>query len=316
MTQKYSSTREGFVSGLMRLAESDPRYLLVCADSVKAARATRFAEAYPERIFDLGIAEQNAVAFSAGLAACGYRPFVNTYAGFITMRACEQLRTFVAYPELNVKFVGLNGGLYGGEREGVTHQFFEDLGILRSIPKVTIVVPADGSQVEKATIALADCEGPAYLRAGSGREPVVFNESYGFEIGKARIIDDRGSDVALFSNGPILRRVLEAAERLYKQGIGATVVEVHTLRPIDVVTITAALYKTGAAVTVEDHNINCALGSAVAEVSAENVPVPLVRIGLLDTYPVSGEAEALLDYFEMGITDIVAASKKVLKKKG
>jgi transketolase len=299
----------------MRLAENDPRYLLVCADSVKAARATRFVEAYPERVFDMGIAEQNAVAFAAGLAACGYRPFVNTYAGFITMRACEQLRTFVAYPKLNVKFVGLNGGIYGGEREGVTHQFFEDLGILRSIPEVTIVVPADGLQVEKATVALADCEGPAYIRAGSGREPAVLDESYGFKVGEARVLDERGSDVALFGNGPLLRRVLEAAELLDKQGIGATVVEVHTLRPLDVETIGATLRNAGAAVTIEDHNINGALGSAIAEASVENFPVPLQRVGLLDLFPESGEAEAVLDYFNMGVEDIVAAAKKVIARK-
>jgi transketolase len=315
MSGKTAGTREGFISGLMTLAKDDPRYLLVCADSLKAARATRFAEAYPERIFDVGIAEQNAVAFAAGLAACGYKPFVNTYAVFITMRACEQLRTFVAYPKLDVKFVGLNGGLYGGEREGVTHQSFEDLGIVRSIPEVGIVVPADGPQVEKATVALAGYDGPAYLRAGSGREPVVLDESFGFELGRARVIEDRGSDVALFANGPILRRVLEAAERLGKEGIGAIVVEIHTLRPLDVPAIIDVLRKTGAAVTVEDHNINGALGSAVAEASAEHFPVPLVRVGLLDVFPESGEAEALLDYFKMGVVDIVAAAKEVLRKR-
>lgn len=314
MSGNFTGTREGFISGLMTLAQNDSRYLLVCADSLKAARATRFAEAYPERIFDVGIAEQNAVAFAAGLAASGYKPFVNTYAGFITMRACEQVRTFVAYPKLNVKFVGLNGGLYGGEREGVTHQFFEDLGIMRSIPEVGIVVPADGPQVEKATVALADYNGPAYLRAGSGREQVVLDDSFGFELGKARVIEDRGSDVALFANGPILRRVLKAAECLGKEGIGAIVVEIHTLKPLDIPAIINVLRKTGAAVTIEDHNINGALGSTVAEVSAENFPVPLVRVGLLDIFPESGEAEALLDHYKMGVADIVATAKEVLKK--
>lgn len=312
---EIASTREAFAEGLMDLASEDPRVVLVCADSLKAVRATAFAEKYPERFFDVGIAEQHAVAFAAGLATCGLKPFVGTYAGFITMRACEQLRTFVAYPHLDVKFVGLNGGIYGGEREGVTHQFFEDLGIMRSIPETEVVVPADAGQVRKATKAIALREGPVYLRVGSGRESVIFDESMGFEFGKARIIEDRGSDAAIFVCGPILKRVLQAAEILADKGIRITIVEVHTLKPIDTETISDVLQQTGAAVSVEDHNIIGGLGSAIAEVIAENVPVPLVRIGLQDVFPISGEAEALLDYFGMGVKDIVEAVKKAIMKK-
>lgn len=310
-----ANTREAFVSALMELAAEDPKVLLVCADSLKAIRGTGFAQKYPERFFDVGIAEQNAVGFAAGLASCGFLPFFSTYAGFITMRACEQVRTFVAYPQLNVKFVGLNGGIHGGEREGVTHQFFEDLGIMRTIPGIEVLVPADAGQVRKATKAMARRAGPTYLRVGSGREPVIFDEAFPFELGKARVIVDYGSEASLFSNGPILQRVLRAAEDLARQGLKTTVVEVHTLKPLDVQTISGILRRTGAAVTVEDHNIIGGLGSAIAEVIAENTPGPLVRVGLKDCFPESGEAEALLDGYGMGVTDIMRAVREAVAKR-
>lgn len=309
-TQQMASTRSAFVEELMELAAEDSRIALVCADSLKAARATPFAERYPDRLFDVGICEQHAMGFAAGLAACGVKPFFNTYAGFITMRACEQLRTFVAYPRLNVKVVGLNGGIYGGEREGVTHQFFEDLGIVRSIPGIEIVVPADAGQTRKATKALAAREGPAYLRIGSGREPVIFDDAMPFEFGKARIIQEYGTDAVLFTNGPILYRVLQAAKDLEAAGVKVMVVEVHTLKPLDVETITTVLQCAKLAVTIEDHNIIGALGSAVAEVIAEHAPAHLVRIGLQDIFPISGAAEEVLDYFGMGVHDMVEIVKK------
>jgi len=193
--------------------------------------------------------------------------------------------------------------------------FVQDLGILRAIPGITVVVPADAGQVSEAVKAVAYTEGPAYVRIGSGRDPVVFEEPMGFELGKARVVQSGGSDVALFGNGSILPRVFEAAAELSKKGFKATVVEVHTLKPLDVETITSVLSKTGAAVTVEDHNIIGGLGSAIAETSAEEMPVPLVRIGLRDTYPRSGQPEELLDYYQMGVSDIVAAAQKVIDKK-
>jgi transketolase len=310
-----ASSREAFTAGMLDLAAQDRRIVLVAADSVKALRATPFEERYPERLFDVGIAEQNAVALAAGLATCGLIPYVATYAGFITMRACEQMRTFVAYPHLNVKLVGLNGGIFCGEREGVTHQFFEDLGIVRSIPGITVVVPADAGQVRKATRAIAQVDGPTYLRIGSGREPVVFDDNMPFEFGKARILTEKGHDLAIFTNGFIVSRVLAAANHLEQQGVKVTVVEVHTLKPLDVDFIVEVLEKTGGAVTVEDHNVIGGLGSAIAEVIADNIPVPLVRIGLQDTFPESGEAEALLDCYGMDINGIAAAVHAALTKK-
>jgi len=313
---KYASTRVAFIESLAELAERHQKVALVCSDSAKVVRADEFKARFPERFIDVGIAEQNAVACAAGMASCGLIPFVATYAGFITMRACEQVRTFVAYPKLNVKLVGANGGIGAGEREGVTHQFFEDLGILRTIPGITIVVPADASQVGKAIKAVAEIPGPAYVRIGSGRDPVVFDTDLPFELGKIRILRAGGDDVAIFVNGHTIPRALTAAERLQDSGIKATVVEVHTLKPLDTEGITALLQQTGAAVTVEDHNIIGGLGSAVAEVIAERAPVPLARVGLGDRFPESGEAEQLMDAYGLSVTDIVEACRSVYARKG
>ncbi|HTY86533.1 MAG TPA: transketolase C-terminal domain-containing protein [Candidatus Acidoferrum sp.] len=312
---KIASTREAFIAGLLDVAPDDPKICLVFADSLKAARATPFTEKYPDRWFDVGICEQNAVAFSAGLASTGLKPFFNTYAGFITMRACEQVRSFVAYPHLNVKLVGLNGGIYGGEREGVTHMVFEEFGILRSIAGMDIVVPADAGQVRKATRALAQREGPGYMRLGSGREPVIFDDAMPFDFGKARVLREYGTDAAIFAVGPILKRAILAAETLAKEGIKTTLVEVHTLKPLDQDTIAEVLRKTRAAVTLEDHNIHGGLGSAVAEVIAEREPATLIRLGLRDVFAESGDAELLFDHFGMGAPHVCKAVKQLVARK-
>ena len=309
---KIASTREAFIAGLMDVAANDPKICLVSADSLKAARAAPFVAKYPERCFEVGICEQNAVAFSAGLASTGLKPFFNTYAGFIIMRACEQVRSFVAYPHLNVKLVGLNGGIYGGEREGVTHMVFEEFGILRSIAGMEIVVPADAGQARKATRALAQREGPAYMRLGSGREPVIFDDSMDFEFGKARVLREYGTDAAIFAVGPILKRAILAAETLAREGIKTTLVEVHTLKPLDTDTIAGVLRRTRAAVTLEDHNINGGLGSAVAEVIAEREPATLIRLGLQDVFAESGDAELLFDHFGMGVPHVCEAVKQLV----
>ncbi len=311
---KIGNTRIAFTQSLMEIAEDDPKTVLVCADSVLVIRGNPYVDKYPDRFFDFGIAEQNAVNCAAGMAICGLIPFVATYAGFITMRACEQVRTFVAYPGLNVKFVGANGGISAGEREGVTHQFFEDIGIMRTIPGITIVVPADPSQVIQATKAIHKIYGPAYLRIGSGRDPVV-DIDIPFELGKVRILKENGYDVALFTNGFVINRVLKAADVLKQEGINAIVIDVHTLKPLDTEAIIKILQRTGAAVTVEDHNIIGGLGSAIVELSAEKLPAPIIRIGLKDTYPRSGAPDPLLDYYEIGVADIVKAAKKVMQKR-
>lgn len=312
---KKESTRVGFMQGLDFLAEKDERIMLVCADSLLAMRATDFVERFPDRYVEVGIAEQNAAATAAGLALDGLIPYFATYAGFITMRACEQLRSFIAYPNLNVKLAGVNGGIAGGEREGVTHQFFEDIGILRTFANFTIIAPADANQAKKAAIAAAAIPGPVYLRLGSGRDPVVFENDQPFVPGKINIMQEKGHDIALFGFGALLPRLREAAAVLESKGIGVTLVEVHTIKPIDVAGITAVLQKCGAAITAEDHTIIGGLGSAVMEVAAENCPVPISRIGLRDTFPGSGMPDDLLDYYKMSVADMVKSAEETIARK-
>ena len=314
---RLESTRLAFLETLTEIMEADPKTVVVFADSVKVFRATpEFLQRFRGRVFDVGIAEQNIVATAAGLATCGLTAFVATYAGFITMRACEQVRTFVGYPGLNVKFIGANAGIFGGEREGVTHQFFEDLAIVRSIPGVTVVVPADAAAVRQATRAIAKVTGPAYLRIGSGRDPVVVDPPRPFELGKIRRLDDHGRDFAIFANGYLLRRSLDAAAHLKAQGLCGRVVEVHTLRPLDVEGIARVLAESPAAVSVEDHQVNGALGSAVAEVAAERGAGRLIRLGLQDVFPESGDAFGLLDRYGLGVKDIVHAVERVVRDAG
>jgi len=303
------------MQGMETLAEKDERIMLVCADSLLAMRATNFVEKFPDRYVEVGIAEQNAAATSAGLALEGLIPFFATYAGFITMRACEQIRTFIAYPNLNVKMAGVNGGIAAGEREGVTHQFFEDIGILRTIANITILVPADADQARQAAIAAASIPGPVYIRLGSGRDPVVFEEGTPFIPGKINILQQKGTDIALFGNGVLLPRLFEAAEILKKKGISVTLVEVHTVKPLDVEGVVEVLKKCGAAVTAEDHTIIGGLGSAIMETAAEQFPVPIARIGLRDCFPGSGNPDELLDYYGMSVADIVKAAEQTIDRK-
>jgi transketolase len=303
------------MQGLDARAEKDDRIMLVCADSLLAMRATNFVEKYPDRYIEVGIAEQNAAATAAGLAIEGLIPYFATYAGFITMRACEQIRTFIAYPNLNVKMAGVNGGIAAGEREGVSHQFFEDIGILRTIANITILVPADADQSRQAAIAAASIPGPVYIRLGSGRDPVVFKKDTPFIPGKINIMQQKGSDIALFGYGVLLPRLLTAADILDKKGIGVTVVEVHTVKPLDTEGVTRILKECGAAVTAEDHNIIGGLGSAIMETAAENVPVPIARIGLRDCFPGSGEPDELLDRYGMSINDIVNTAVATIARK-
>jgi len=293
---KFKGTREAFGAALIDLAEDDSKIIFISPDSLKAMRATKFAELHPKAYVEVGIAEQCAVDVAAGMAACGLTPFVATYAGFLTMRACEQMRTFVAYPNLNVKFVGVNSGLVGGEREGVTHQFYEDLGILSSIPNFTIFTPADANQTYKACIAAAKINGPVYIRAGSGREIDIYDENQPFSEDGFTILKDYGDDILILASGFILDRVLSAAELLKDQGIMVKVVDINILHGKNNAKLIELIKCAKKIVTVEDHNINGGLGAYAAYLSVENHPVPIKRIGL-STFGESGAAKELADYY-------------------
>lgn len=311
MAKTIDGTRLGFRDGILELAEKRDDVVLVSCDSLKIMRSEPFKEKHPDRLFEVGISEQNAVAFASGLACAGLVPYVISYAGFLTMRACEQVRTFCAYPGLNVKLVGANGGMFGGGREGVTHQFYEDLGILSSIPGVTILMPADGTQTRKAVEAAADIPGTVYIRVGNGQEEKIHGDGEPFVPGKAKILASDGKDVVIFSYGFTLGRCLRAAEELKKKGIGATVAEVSSLRPFDGATVSALLGECGRALVVEDHNVNGGLGTAVAAAAAAGGTGKVERIGV-DGWPESGDGEALLDKYGMSVTAIAARAAALL----
>ena len=308
------STREAAMKAIAEAARKDDKIIIISPDAVAAARATKFREEFPDRVIEVGIAEQDAVDIAAGLATTGMKPIVVSYAGFLTMRACEMIRTFIAYPGLNVKLIGLNGGMLGGEREGVTHQFYEDVGILRSMPGVKILCPADAQQAYEAAKAMMELDGPAYLRLGSGREPEVFPEGTPFEYGKIREVKSYGDDVAIFATGFIMNRAIEALEQLKAEGINGTLVDVSTIKPMDSQGVAAVLRRTNCAVAVEDHNIYGGMSSAICEVACHFHPCKVRRLGLRDVYPRSGKAAELLDAYGLSVQDIVDAAKDAMVK--
>lgn len=308
----FTGTREAFAAALFDLAKDDNSVMLVSSDSLKAMRATKFAAEYPTQYVEVGIAEQAAVASAAGMAASGLKPFVATYAGFLTMRACEQMRTFTAYPNLNVKFIGVNSGVVGGEREGVTHQFYEDLGILSSIPNFTIFTPADAGQTYHAVKEANKINGPVYIRAGSGREPDVFPKDTPFNPDGVSLLNDYGEDVAIFASGFIMDRVLAATELLRNDGIKVRVSDVNILGAKKTGEKILEIMKNAKlAVTVEDHNINGGLGSFVCQLACENAPKRVKRIGLT-SFAESGPAAELADHYGFSAEGIAAAVKAEL----
>ena len=308
---EYYGTREAFTAALLDIAKSNDRIMFVSCDSLKAMRATAFAEQYPARYVEVGIAEQCAVDLAAGLAASGLVPFVGTYAGFLTMRACEQMRTFVAYPELNVKFAGINGGLIGGEREGVTHQFYEDVGVTAMLPTFTIFTPADGNQTYHAVKAAAEITGPVYIRAGSGREIDVYTKDAPFSKNGFTVFLNDGVDVLLLSSGFILDRVIDAGKTLKRDGVKCTVADVNILYNKNPGELLDLLAKYERIVTVEDHSVNGGLGSWICSLVCEHKPAKVKRIGLR-SFGESGPAKELADCYGFDAGSIAQGAKEII----
>lgn len=306
---KFKGTREAFAAALMDMAEERKDIVLISPDSLKAMRAVPFGEKYPERYVECGIAEQGAVDTAAGLASAGMTPFVGTYAGFLTMRACEQMRTFVGYTNLNVKFLGVNSGLLGGEREGVTHQFYEDLAVVSSLPNYTIFTPADPAQCYQAVKKAAEVEGPVYIRAGSGREVDVYHVNAPFAENGITVWKEYGTDAVLFSSGFVLDRVIKAAELLKEQGVNVTVADINILYGNNPCDILKVMEKSSQLFTIEDHNINGGLGSYISRLACENKPAHVTRIALT-TYGESGPAKELADAYGFSPE---AIAEKVIK---
>jgi transketolase len=310
---KKIATRTAYGEALVELGQKDPRIVALDADIAKSIGSNKFHQNYPGRAFNIGIAEQNMFGIAAGLATTGRVVFASTYAVFASMRACEQIRTFISYGRLNVKIGASHAGLHTG-KDGVTHQAIEDMGIMRSMPGITILNPADAVSAKKATLAAAEYPGPVYIRLTRNAIPVIYREDLFYTIGKAITLKE-GPDIALVATGVMLGRVLQAAEVLTAQNIQATVVDVHTIRPLDKATIINIAKKTGGLVVAEDHNINGGLGSAVCEVIAEEYPVPVARIGLQDVFGESGAPDLLLDEYGMSVQNIVAAAQNIIRRK-
>lgn len=309
---KFKGTREAYAAALMDLAEERNDIMLVSPDSLKAMRAVPFGEKYPEHYVECGIAEQGAVDTAAGLASGGMVPFVGTYAGFLTMRACEQMRTFVGYTNLNVKFVGVNSGLLGGEREGVTHQFYEDLAIVSSFPNYHIFTPADPQQCYQAVKKAAEIDGPVYIRAGSGREVDVYDENAPFAESGITLWREYGNDAVLFSSGFVLDRALKAADILKEEGIHITVADINILYGEEPSDIIKTMQRSEQLFTVEDHNINGGLGSYISRLACENKPAYVTRIALT-TYGESGPAKELADSYGFSPESITKTIKETIK---
>ena len=313
-TTQSRQLRATYGEALVELGAADSRVVVVDADMAEGTMTGGFKERFPERFFDVGVAEQNLMGVGAGLSLAGWIPFVNTFAWLLVLRAGDPLRTLVSYARTNVKVVAGYGG-FSGPMDGATHQSIMDLAVVRALPNMTVVVASDHHQVRSLLPLVADLKGPVYLRLSRAEVVDVHDESTRFEIGKATSLRSGGA-VTLISNGPILGRVLTAADRLGELGIQASVLEVHTLKPLDGEAILAEASRTRAVVTVEEHNIIGGLGSAVAELLAENLPVPLRRVGIKDCYGETGPYEKLLDLYGMGVQDIVAAAKEVVHRSG
>lgn len=305
--------RKAYGQALVRLGQTHPEVVVLSADVSNSDHSFMFEEVYPDRFFNVGIAEQSLVDVAVGLAYSGKIPFANTFAFLFESRALEMVRTHCCYGEANVKLMGAYAGL-SDSFDGPTHHSITDVSILRALPGMTIVVPADGAAIDALLPQVADWPGPVYVRLNRNDVPVIYGADYQPVIGKAHTLRD-GSDVVIFANGILLSRSLEAADRLAAEGISARVVEIHTVKPLDVEAVVHHARACGAVVTAEEQTVVGGLGGAVAEVLAEQAPTPLRRVGLHDRFAETGPYEALLDRYGMSVDDVVQAARAAVAMK-
>ena len=307
MDKKLIATRDGLGDELVELGKNNKDIYVVDVDIGKSCKTTAFAKAYPEQHVNVGIAEQNGAGLAAGLATCGKIPFVVTYAVFGSLRMCEQIRQEICYPNLNVKIACSHGGVTPAN-DGASHQCIEDMGVLRTLPNMTVIMPADYWSARKLVAAAAEMNGPCYLRFTRDAIPVIYDENTTFEIGKANLLKD-GKDVAIIANGDTVRLALEAAEVLAGKGISARVLDMHTIKPLDVEAVKACVNDIGKIITVEDHNIINGLGGAVCEVVAEMGKGQVKRVGIQDQFGQSAPYERLLAINGITVENIVAQAE-------
>lgn len=322
---EFAATRDGYGKGLIEAGEKDPRVVVLCADLTESTRSQGFAEKFPERFIELGVAEQNMATVAAGLANYGKIPFISSYAVFSPGRNNEQIRTTISLNNLPVKIAGAHAGISVGP-DGATHQALEDIALMRVQPNMVVLVPCDAIETQKATFAAAFNNSPTYIRFGREKSPIFTTKETPFEIGRAIIlrgVSDSPSTssgqqsqlVAIVGCGMLLYNALVAAEELSKEGIECMVINSHTVKPLDEKTIIGAAKKCGAVVSVEEHQVAGGLGSAVAECLARNYPVPQEFIGVQDRFGESGKPDELIEAFGMGVGSIKEAVKKVIARK-
>lgn len=305
------STRDAYGDALLNLGDNTS-VVVVDADLSTSTQTNRFAKKYPERFFNVGCAEQNLIGVAAGLSIAGKTSFASTYAIF-SARAWEQIRNTVAHDNLNVKIAVSHAGLTNAS-DGASHQSLEDIALMRVVPNMTVIVPSDAVEAEKAVISEAYREGPGYIRLNRAKTPMIFDENYEFTTGKAVELTD-GNDIVIIANGTMLHEALEASKMLKKENIDASVINMHTVKPLDKSTIIKSAKETGAVITVEEHSIYGGLGGAVAEVLGEKYPVPMKIIGVKDMFGESGEYEELLKKHGLTAMNIVKSANELLRVK-
>lgn len=307
------ATRDAYGKALVELGKKYNDFLVLDADLAAATKTGMFKKEFPERFYDCGIAEQNMISIAAGIAATGKKVFASSFAMFAAGRAFEQVRNSVAYPNLNVKVCATHAGISVGE-DGATHQCCEDLALMRTIPNMTVINPADATEAKKALFAAYDLNGPVYIRFGRLAVPIIFDDDYDFAIGKGVQLRD-GADVTVIATGLLVNEALKAHEQLKAEGINARIINMATIKPIDREIIIKAAKETGAIVTAEEHSVIGGLGDAVSSVVTEEYPVPVLKVGVEDTFGMSGPAQELLDKFNLNANGIIKKTKAVLKLK-
>ncbi|NEN24843.1 transketolase family protein [Cryomorpha ignava] len=311
--QNIKDTRSGFGDGLTELGKTNKDVVALCADLTGSLKMGDFQKAFPDRFFQVGIGEANMMGLAAGLTIGGKIPFTGTFANFSTGRVYDQIRQSIAYSDKNVKICASHAGLTLGE-DGATHQILEDIGMMKMLPGMTVINPCDYNQTKAATIAIADHVGPVYLRFGRPKVPNFTPADQKFEIGKAlKLIE--GADVSIFATGHLVWKALEAAKVLAQDGISAEVINIHTIKPLDVAAVLASVKKTGCVVTAEEHMMNGGLGDAISQVLVRNNPAPLEMVAVNDTFGESGTPEELMTKYNIDTEDVIKAARKVVGRK-
>lgn len=311
--QNVKDTRSGFGDGLTELGKTNPNVVALCADLTGSLKMNDFKDQNPKRFFQMGIAEANMIGVAAGMTIGGKIPFTGTFANFSTSRVYDQIRQAIAYSNKNVKICASHAGITLGE-DGATHQVLEDIGMMQMLPNMTVINPCDYNQTKAATLAIAEYEGPVYLRFGRPKVPNFTSATDKFEIGKALILDE-GTDVTIFATGHLVWKSIEAAEELAKEGVSVDLINIHTIKPIDRNTVLASAKKTGAVVVAEEHQKIGGLGSTIATILSSELPTPMEQVAVDDTFGESATPDQLMEKYGLSSSAIVKAVKTVMAKK-